>query len=313
MPAYVPKEPDGPFDFRDSSIEWQRHELEPLLSAIDGLESPFDAEAAWARLSPRLTDPRRDWQSRRTGAVLAGLGVAAVLTAMVIGRSAPERSPLVLATVAGSIDSVEFGDGTMVVLDGYSRVETGRAFGVDARDVRLEGRAHFRVAHDPTRPFRVSAGGVIAEALGTTFTVTEDVQRHEVDVLVTEGRVAVAPIGRGAAPVVLNAGDRAMQRAGTTVVEHVPLRERDTAWMSGERRVVAWPLRRVLPQMRRWFGLSIVVADSVLLERRLTVDWRYTSPVRAVTELAAIIDGEIEQRGDSIRIRARQERRANAR
>jgi transmembrane sensor len=313
MSAHDPSDPENPFDLRDSSVEWQRRELEPLLSAIDGKESRFDAEAAWTRVSSRLADQRRARRSRWRGGVLAGVSAAAVLTVMVVYRSADERSPMVFATAPGSVDSVTFEDGTMVVLDGHSRVETDRAFGARTRTVQLRGRAHFRVAHDATRPFRVSAGGMVAEAVGTAFTVAEAGLRDEVEVVVTEGRVAVVPIGNDVAPLVLAAGERATTRPGATVVERLGIAETHTAWMSGERRVAAWPLRRVLPQMNRWFGLSIVVADSALLERRLTVDWRHTSPTRAVTELAAIIDADLQQRGDTITLRARRERRVDVR
>ncbi len=58
------------------------------------------------------------------------------------------------------------------------------------RSVRLvRGEAHFQVAHEPDRPFLVSAGSVAVKAVGTAFTVRFDPQ--VVEVLVTEGRVVV--------------------------------------------------------------------------------------------------------------------------
>ncbi|WP_353268037.1 FecR domain-containing protein [Gemmatimonas sp.] len=305
MIDHAPNEPDDPFDLRQSAVDWQRRELEPLLSAADGQQPPFDAEAAWKRMSPRLAARRVQRSSGRRAFVLAAVSAAAVLIVAVLNQTKRTPSSMVVATAIGEVDSTTLSDGTVVVLDGGTRVETDDAFGDRARDIRLQGRAHFRVAHDAARPFRVFAGGMVAEALGTAFTVADDPLRDEVEVVVTDGRVAFALRGSDAAPVVLHAGDRALRRAGTTVVERRPPSEEDTAWMSGDRRVAALPLRRVLPRMNQWFGLSVLVADSVLLERRLTVDWRHTSASRALSELAAIIDAEVVQRGDTITLHAR--------
>jgi transmembrane sensor len=53
------------------------------------------------------------------------------------------------------------------------------------------GTAYFDVVKNPERPFIVMAGGVRVQAVGTAFSV--EVNHATVEVLVTEGRVAVAP------------------------------------------------------------------------------------------------------------------------
>lgn len=58
----------------------------------------------------------------------------------------------------------------------------------DERLVRISrGEAHFVVAKDPARPFRVQAGDFVAEAIGTVFNVRFD--QDGVRLLVTEGTV----------------------------------------------------------------------------------------------------------------------------
>ncbi len=57
------------------------------------------------------------------------------------------------------------------------------------RVVLRTGEAHFTVAKNPARPFVVAFGGVEVRAVGTAFSVRAGVRA--VDVLVTEGRVAV--------------------------------------------------------------------------------------------------------------------------
>jgi len=53
----------------------------------------------------------------------------------------------------------------------------------------VSGEAHFQVVKDFSRPFVVAAGGMEVRAVGTAFVVK--LGAEQVDVLVTEGRVAV--------------------------------------------------------------------------------------------------------------------------
>lgn len=81
-------------------------------------------------------------------------------------------------------------DGSMVRLNANTKVEV--SFTPAYRQVKLlQGEAHFSVAKAPQRPFRVFANDVRVQAVGTVFNVR--LSDDEVDVLVTEGTVEVAP------------------------------------------------------------------------------------------------------------------------
>lgn len=81
-------------------------------------------------------------------------------------------------------------DGSMVRLNANTKVEI--SFTPEYRRVNLlQGEAHFSVAKAPERPFRVYADDVRVQAVGTAFNVR--LSDDEVDVLVTEGTVEVAP------------------------------------------------------------------------------------------------------------------------
>lgn len=79
-------------------------------------------------------------------------------------------------------------DGSIAELRGDAEIAI--EFTAEVRRVALRrGEAHFQVRSIPGRPFVVSAGGVEARAVGTAFTV--GLRSVSVEVLVTEGRVAV--------------------------------------------------------------------------------------------------------------------------
>jgi len=68
-----------------------------------------------------------------------------------------------------------------------ARMSSGR------REIVLDrGEALFTVAHDRRRPFDVTAGDTVVRAVGTAFSVQLRGQK-QVDVIVTEGRVAIDP------------------------------------------------------------------------------------------------------------------------
>jgi transmembrane sensor len=80
-------------------------------------------------------------------------------------------------------------DGSVVELGREATVEID--YRGDLRHVRLtHGTAHFEVMKDPQRPFVVDAAGVGVRAVGTAFAV--ELARDAVEVIVTEGRVAVS-------------------------------------------------------------------------------------------------------------------------
>jgi transmembrane sensor len=90
---------------------------------------------------------------------------------------------------SSGLQRLALGDETEVRFDERAQVEV-RENSENRVVVALKaGTGHFRVRHDPRRVFRVQAGDVAVEDLGTTFDVTRD--HGAVRVSVTEGSVAV--------------------------------------------------------------------------------------------------------------------------
>lgn len=106
----------------------------------------------------------------------------------------PERFGAPTASVASGRMQLKperrtLADGSIVELNAAAEIAVD--FQPDQRKVRLlRGTAHFAVAKNPARPFIVTAGNVSVRAVGTEFSV--QFEPAEVQVLVTEGRVAVA-------------------------------------------------------------------------------------------------------------------------
>lgn len=165
--------------------------LGAVWSRFDGPVDAGAGERLLAELSARAGRRRR----RRVRGLAAG--VAAVL-ALGIGwqfLKPPSAAPAVVATAPAPTSAVVLrperrvlADGSVVELRAGARLTA--AFSAERRLVTLEaGEAHFDVTKDPSRPFVVTAGGVEARAVGTTFSVQH--RADAIEVLVTEGIVAV--------------------------------------------------------------------------------------------------------------------------
>jgi transmembrane sensor len=93
-----------------------------------------------------------------------------------------------IETERGERREVALADGSVLEVDPETRLRI--RFDEHARRVTLDrGRALFRVAKNPARPFLVQADGTTVRAVGTAFGV--DRQKEGVVVTVAEGKVAV--------------------------------------------------------------------------------------------------------------------------
>ena len=136
---------------------------------------------------------RRPWLY---AAAAAGLACVAVL--MLWGRveRRPPQTEQVLSrqylTGHGQELTQSLADGSLLRLDTDSAVTV--RFEQGLRRVEIgRGQAAFTVAHDPARPFRVTAGSAQVVAIGTQFDVY--LQGEVTLVTVVEGRVSVGPSG----------------------------------------------------------------------------------------------------------------------
>ena len=207
------------------------------------------------------------------------------------GAAAAERvEPAGRATaVARAAEAVErrvLSDGSVAELKRGAVLEE-RFSGAERRVELAAGEVHFTVVKDDGRPFVVAARGVDVRAVGTAFNVR--LESSGVEVLVTEGRVAVAgaraetpaAAGEPAAEFpVLRAGERAVVALGPE-----PERIRIAQLTAGEiERVLSWQHRliefnetalgEVVAEFNRRNRLQLVVSDPKLAAERITVSFR---------------------------------------
>jgi ferric-dicitrate binding protein FerR (iron transport regulator) len=96
---------------------------------------------------------------------------------------------------SGKEKNIQLADGSIVLLFNNSEITFEKPF--VRRNIKLIGKALFRVAKDATKPFTVESGAIATTALGTEFTVTAFAHKKQLSVRLYEGKVVIKPTENG--------------------------------------------------------------------------------------------------------------------
>lgn len=232
------------------------------------VDASRDYARAWERSS------RRRHRVRTT--VLSSIGalVAVAFAAFVAFPRLPAMlfASNVYETDIGQTRHLTLEDGSRIVLDTSSRVRV--AFTDSARDVELlEGQAHFDVAKNPARPFRVRTAFAEVVAVGTSFDVAARPSRTTVTLI--EGRVNVRSMVEGPDsehhPESLTPGQQLDVSGDGRFLDKKPVRLASaTSWQHGSITLDDVPLSEALATLNRYSPTKIVIEGVSMQSRRVS-------------------------------------------
>lgn len=300
----------SPQEERDAFEKWlaadARHRaaylaLEHSWRRSDGLKAwrPVDGTTD-ARVLKKLARQRsalRHWPV----ALAASMALATI--AILTWISAGMMGPTTYTTGIGGYERVLLRDGSVLHLNTDTQVRV--EFSNELREVRLlRGEAFFNVAHDARRPFEVLAGDAVLHAVGTAFTVRLREANH-VEVVVTEGRVALRPkeFPRAAAPreprelpPVISAGESAVKKPTGIVIRRIATAEvaRRLAWRDGQLAFKGESLAEVVAEFNRYNLRRIEIADPALATLRVGGNFEATD----VDSFVRALESSFEIRAD---------------
>jgi transmembrane sensor len=221
-------------------------------AAFEDLSSLWDVTGA---LSPELraAKPKARFDRRL---LLGGLGT---LLASGGGFALMGAQASVYETDVGEQKHVALKDGTGVFLDTETKLVVD--FSDAARQVDLRyGRANFRVAPDPLRPFLVKAAQKLVVGTRSDFDVRRDGER--VSVVLIRGTASVKSITDEVKPShTLGAGERLVALSARTVTLDKPNLRPLLAWQTGQAIFENESLSSAVEEMNRYSDIKITVGD----------------------------------------------------
>jgi transmembrane sensor len=142
-----------------------------------------------------------------------------------------------------------------------------------------------------------------AEDIGTEFVVTAYPEANGMQVAVASGMVQLGAVklrpsttvsASPREPLLLTRGDLGrLDSVGVLKVEHGVDVDAQLAWTRGELVFRRTPLRLVIPQLERWYGVDIRLADSRLNEVPVSASFADEGATQAVTFVAAAINARL--------------------
>jgi len=160
-----------------------------------------------------------------------------------------------LVTPAGGQYKVVLSDGTKVWLDAASKLTYPQRFNDTVRRVTLEGQAYFEVAHENSRPFRITAGSQEVTVLGTHFNINAYRDEPKIVTTLVQGMVRVTYNHRN---IIIKPGEKAVSDSSqnSLVIKNANLTT-ELAWINGMIQFQDAPLPEIMRQVSRWYNIKI--------------------------------------------------------
>ncbi|WP_443939376.1 FecR family protein [Pedobacter sp. MW01-1-1] len=271
----------------DSSAENQqifRETLQAFELADQFLNVPLNQAKSWAAIQQQIESssiPKKVGLRKLTYSQYLYMAAAvlffAVLPVLYIFKQQTKQSSTVayheIYNPKGQKRLVTMPDGSVVYLNGDSKIRYNINFNKGKRIVYLEGEAFFDVQHRPKQPFIVYTGAVSTTVLGTSFNINAYSSSKNIAVTVQTGKVGVLVKQKGKGNTVQfllpNEQLTIDKRNGESVKEHVNALDYHS-WREYKLFFYNQNLEQIAEVLEREYDMEILVNNSALNDVKLT-------------------------------------------
>jgi len=159
-------------------------------------------------------------------------------------------------------------DGTKVTLNSESSIRYPASFTGNERKVFVTGETYFEVAKDKDKPFRVVAGDITVEALGTQFNINVYKNEPFFSTTLVEGSVMVT---KGTVENILKPGQQAQLTQRYFQISKVNI-DSAVAWKDNKFKFINTPIDAIMRQIERWYDADVQYKDKVTLHLNATIE-----------------------------------------
>lgn len=227
----------------------------------------------------------------------------------------PKKNKTVYHTITserGEQVHFRFKDGTKVILNAESELTYSDTYGDSTRDLQLTGEAYFKVNHDHPIPLVVYAKAARVEDIGTEFNISAYPEQEGTDVVVAKGKVKVSPQNhnnnnttndKGQLPsVFLSKNEGVHVREGANELEVIKTDlQKKLGWLDDRLIFDGEPLSHIINRLERRYKIKVEVADSSLLQKRITASFIDESVENIAILLAESMDVGYSYENNTVR------------
>lgn len=236
-------------------------------SATNEVLSKYNHEQAFEDFQARVaTLSRRRFYFRwlRYAAVfllLVGIGYGSYWYGMDGVKS--QFADITMESPHGSRSKLILPDGTIVWLNAGSKLTYSQAFGVDNRNVSLEGEGYFEVHKNTELPFLVNSRELTVQVHGTKFNVTNYPETGRAVVSLSEGKVSMYDSNNKDNAYFLSPGQRAVydKHNGDVHIEQFDTSE-TKQWTTGKLKFEGQSLLEIAKTIERVYNVNIHVSGA---------------------------------------------------
>lgn len=260
-----------------SNLNYIRERIETTFSAaVSADDTFFDKDAAYNRFKQRISfKPHSKLFQRKSLNTFARIAVVLLLAILPLvtyhkGKESvkQEFADIVIEAPMGARTKMYLPDGTAVWLNAGSKLTYSQGFGIDNRDVRLEGESFFEVSHNENLPFCVKTEELKLKVIGTKFNFRNYQDDDEAVVNLLDGKVSLINGICQTPEQYLTPGERMILDKHTGAMRRSKVKaENAVTWMNNELFFDEELLSDIAKKLSRCYNVKIEIADS-LQDRR---------------------------------------------
>lgn len=230
-------------------------------------ENDWETETALKELKHRILQEEKKKQAF-SPVIHTIMRVAAMITLLIaIGYSSyyfGEQSNRSSSTVLNRLLTGDGGkgrfilpDSTIVWLNSNTVLTYPEHFTASAREIHLSGEAYFEVKRNEKKPFKVYAGKMAVEVLGTKFVVKNYYKQFHVETTLVEGSVQVSGCEM-AAPITLIPGQSISYHKSSGEINTIHVNtDNYTGWINNRLTFDNSRLTDIIVNLEQWYAIEI--------------------------------------------------------
>ncbi len=235
-------------------------------------EREADTGQAWARTERLLQakiEHRRPVRTLYTVLKVAAM-LAIVGTFIWLFRSPGSPFNQKVLTAGSEKIEIVLPDSSHVWLNKGSELAYDKGLEGEARVVSLKGEAFFEVRRDVKRPFIIQTGKVRTTVLGTSFNLRAYPDDEMVELVVATGKVAFKAESSKDEAIVTPGNGARFNKAGGLMNKYQVAGQNAWSWRSGKLQFEDDPLKEVISDLRRHYGVKLEFQNINLQACRFT-------------------------------------------